>query len=398
MGPIVGPANRRVRPRGHGAAESRTSRTPGAPRSTGNEGSREAARVDGANPSDPGIGLLARAAVGREPREILLVACGDVPGIGPAATRLVLDVRELSMPGARPLELRTGGPTGFRTALVWPRAHLGKDFTHACLSIGALSCAPHGTLLCAVRKAKGADSIAAFIELLCGNVSVVARDRGYRLLRAEVGAGLSRDVADLAITTRHELGDPVLGDLVLSAVPGVFSRRSLDDGTRALIEHAAATVDRPPARVLDLGAGVGPLACWAARRWTSAHVLAVEPNLLAADCCEHNVRGAALDDRVTVVRAAGLPADDSSSAPGATAARAFAGAVDLALVNPPTHAAPEILARVVSDALAWLAPGGRAMFVVSRASALVAPLRRLGATVSEHHAGAYTVVVASRPC
>jgi 16S rRNA G1207 methylase RsmC len=384
MRPIVGPANRR----------------PGA--RAGEKPSREGSLVDGGNPFDPGVGLLARAVAGIPAREIVLVACGDVPGIGPSATRLVLDVRELAEPGARPFAFGSDPADrleGFGHALVWPRAHLGKDFTFACLARGALALRPGGALWCSVRKAKGADSIAAFLERLVGKgqVTVHARDRGYRLLRAPLGDQIGSDVvAREALAVRYELRDPILGDLELSAVPGVFSRRALDDGTRALIEHAARSVDVAPRRVLDLGAGVGPLACWAARTWQEAQVLAVEPNLLAAECCEANARRAGLGDRVTVVRSAGLPALEPAL--DRQALHRFRGAVDLALVNPPTHAAPDALALVVSDALAWLGPGGRAMFVVSRASALAAPLRRLGASVAQHDAAGYTVVVASRPC
>lgn len=396
MSPIVGPAKRRARPGGHAGSEAR------------HEEASPAARVDGANPSDPGVGLLARAVAGAPPREVLLVACGDIPGIGPAATRLVLDVRELEQPGARPMSLHPHAiPGGFAHALVWPRAHLGKDFTFACLAAGALACKPGGTLWCSVRKAKGADSIAALLERLTGDVTVHARDRGYRLLRAPIGPALATEEAEAALAVRYQFGDPCLGDVQLQAVPGVFSRRGLDDGTRALIEHAAAAVRTAPSRVLDLGAGVGPLTCWAARRWPSAHVLAVEPNLLAADCCEANAQAAGVANRVTVMRSAGLPMIKmlNKRADGPHL-RNLAGAIDLALVNPPTHAAPEALERIVADALAWLAPHGQAMFVVRRASILAAPLRRLGgkapaspgAAVSEHAASGYTVVVAGRPC
>lgn len=352
--------------------------------------SRSTPLVEGLNPHDPGVRLLADAVAGERSREILLVACGEIPDVGPRATRLVLDVRELEEPGAMPLELTPAGPTGFAHAIVWPRAHLGKDFTFACLGRGALGLREGGVLWCAVRKAKGADSVSDFMASLLGDVTVHARSRGYRLLRSVRAATFDPAPAIAALGVTYTIGDPALSGLRLHAVPGVFSRRQLDAGTRCLIDHAAAHVDEAPRRVLDLGAGVGPLALWAARRWPHARVLAVEANLLAAACCERNAREGGLADRVLVARSAGLPPPQGDAA-------GFQGAVDLALVNPPTHADPEGLASFVADALAWLGPRGCALFVVSRASALAEPLRRLGAATQAYDVPGYTVV-AARPC
>src|SRR5690606_14894981 len=134
-------------------------------------------------------GLLAQAVAGVPSREILLVCCGDVPGVGPQACRLVLDLREhegaatrtvplQADPNADPnAELDAGGLASFEHALVWPRAHLGKDFSAWCLARGALALRPGGTLWCAVRKAKGAQSLADELRALMGEVDVVARDR-----------------------------------------------------------------------------------------------------------------------------------------------------------------------------------------------------------------------------
>jgi 16S rRNA G1207 methylase RsmC len=389
MGAATGPPLRPPPPVGSGGLRWARCRPPS--REIAPLSSRSTAFVDGLNPTDPGVRMLADAVAGAPSREILLVACGDIPGVGAPATRLVLDVRELDQPGATPLRLAPAGPSGFAHAIVWPRAHLGKDFTFACLARGALGLRESGTLWCAVRKAKGADSVADFMAALLGDVQVHARARGYRLLRARRAAAFDPAPALAALDVAYTITDPVLEDLRLHAVPGVFSRRHLDEGTRCLIEHAAASGGEPPQRVLDLGAGVGPLALWAARRWPHARVLAVEANLLAAACCERNAQGNGLADRVCVERSAGLP-------PAKGSAASFAGATDLALVNPPTHADPEALARFVADALSWLQPRGRAMFVVSRASALVEPLRRLGASAQAHDYPHYTVVMAARAC
>src|SRR5690606_7605508 len=122
-----------------------------------------------------------------------------------------------------------GGPLdhlpAFETAIVWPRAHLGKDFTRACLARGAASLAPGGVLFCAVRKQKGAEGVADFMAALLGDVRVVKRDRGYRLLQAVRTDAVDTALMTEALSCRYTIVDPRLGSLRLSAMPGVFSRR-----------------------------------------------------------------------------------------------------------------------------------------------------------------------------
>src|SRR5689334_19250118 len=50
--------------------------------------------LEGLNPDDPGVRLLAEVARTIEPDALLLAHCGDLPGLRRGATRLILDVRE----------------------------------------------------------------------------------------------------------------------------------------------------------------------------------------------------------------------------------------------------------------------------------------------------------------
>lgn len=350
------------------------------------------ARVDGLNPEDPGIGLLARAVAGQSSREILLVCCGDVPGVGEEARRLVLDLREHQDAHTRTLppdaDLTAEGP--FEHALVWPRPHLGKDFSAWCLARGALALRPGGTLWCAARKAKGAESLADELGALMGEVDVVARDRGYRLLRARRTDSFDRARARALLDVEYAIEDPILVGLSLRSGPGVFSRRELDAGTRRLIEHAAARADAPRA-VIDLGCGAGPLSLWAAVRWPAARVLAVDSNLRAVELARGNATRHGLHERVQVLASDGLPTGEVAERLG------IRGAVDLALVNPPTHAEPEVLGRLAEDLRRWLAPGGVAMLVVSRPGRMTEQLRGTGAEVSPFEHPGYFVLEARWP-
>lgn len=337
----------------------------------GSRHGRAGARIDGLNPDDPGLVCLARAIAGRASRELLLVCCGDVPGVGREATRLVLDVREHEGSVARTLGIddEAGGlAEGFGDALVWPRPHLGKDFSVWCLARGALALRPGGTLWCAARKTKGAESLMDELGAMMGEVEVVTRERGYRLVRARRGAAFDAARARGHVATRYSIEDPALPGLSLVSAPGVFSRRELDGGTRQLLAHAAGRAGAS-ARVLDLGCGVGPLALWAAVRWPQARVVAVDSNLRAVALARENAARHGLAERVCVLASDGLA--------GATGLGPFA----LALVNPPTHAEPETLLRLCEDLRGAMAPDGVAMLVVSRAGRMTEQLVRTGGRV-----------------
>jgi len=347
---------------------------------------------------DPGVRLLAAAVRNIDPRELLLVHSGPLPGLRPGATRLILDVRERSsdatcVPATR-FGARMDVPAAlaeprFAAAVVWPRAHLGKDFSEACLALGALALRPGGRLYCAVRKNKGGPSLARVMTALCGDVEVLERDLGYFLYMSEKPARFDVDAARAYLAVEYEIADPLLGPAPLLAVPGVFCRKHLDDGTRALLlelERQDVLGDRWPKQVLDLGAGVGPLGLWAARRWPDARVLAVESNLLAVELIAENAARLGCAARFSVLASDGLPGTGPQR-----------GQLDLALVNPPTHAEPEAFARLIEPLRTWLRPGAPAWFVVNRTAMLGQVLTRSGAEISTHDVPGFVVVRASWP-
>lgn len=340
--------------------------------------------------ADPGVGLLAAAVRSIPPHELILVHSGPLPGLRPGATRLVLDVRESPPAGTPadtvnvPASLDWRPEPRFAAAAVWPRAHLGKDFSEACLALGALALRPGGRLLCAVRKNKGGPSLARAMEEICGDVSVQARDSGYFLYVSERTGRFDASAAAARLDIRYEIADPLLGATPLLAAPGVFCRKHLDDGTRALLDHLVASrvlADSPPRRVVDLGAGIGPLALWAAQRWPDARVLAVDSNLLAVSLIAANAARLGVADRVEALASDGLPAPR--------------GLVDLALVNPPTHAEADAFNDLVSPLRTWLRPGAPAWFVVNRAGRLTQVLAAAGAQISAHEVPGFSLVRAS---
>jgi 16S rRNA G1207 methylase RsmC len=347
--------------------------------------------MEGLSADDPGIRMLA-AHHDAPAIETLLVCCGDVPGVGDAATRVCIDVREAE--AARhdcvfersPLSPDPLGQRRYERALAWPRPHLGKDFTHLTFARAGLHLRVGGRLRVASRTKKGAKSLAKDAERLFGNVRVIDRGGGWRLFESVRTEAFDHELANAWVGARYEIVDPRLGPDPLTSAPGVFSRRGLDRGTAVLIEAAPHLLPAAgePARILDLGAGIGPLTLWCARRWTSSQIVSVEPNTVAASLLGHNVERAGAADRVEIQRASDLPA----------AGHPLHGTVDLVISNPPTHASKPAVARMLAPLSGLLSERGRALFVVSRPQSWVATLEGLGAECAVAEVDAYSVVLA----
>lgn len=278
---------------------------------------------------------------------------------------------------------------GFGHAIVWPRSHLGKDFTTWCLATGALALQEGGTLWCAVRKAKGAHSLTDEIGQMMGEVDVVGRNKGYRLLRARRGSRFDQVRARAHVDTHYVIEDEALLGVSLRSAPGVFSRKELDAGTRILIEHADRLTWAPRV-VVDLGCGVGPLSLWAAQRWPHGRVLGVDSNLRAVALAQSNVQRHGLGERATMVVGDGMPPRSNPEIAH------LAGNVELALVNPPTHADPQTLGRLIRELREWMAPTERSvvLLVVSRAGKMVELLSRAGAEIQTYVHPHYTILQA----
>jgi 16S rRNA G1207 methylase RsmC len=345
--------------------------------------------VDGLSPTDPGVRLLARAIADVPGRRRWLLFCGPGGLAAPGARRTVLDVRErpvagevLELPATDAAPTASGGPEDVDTAVHWPRAHLGLDFARQALARAAVGLPPGGTLWLAARRDKGAQRLEDHVRQLFGDAQRVAHDSGYRLVRARRGDTIDVELARGDLERRWEFTDPDLPGLTLRGRPGVFSRRGLDDATRALLAFLRDTAIDDPARrdpecVVDLGAGLGPLAIMAARRWPAARVVGIESNLCAVRSLEENVAGAGCNVEVRA-------ADVSAGLPD------LASRAQLVLTNPPTHAAPDELRAFLAAGRELLVSGGRLLAVVMRRGVLpvIAPL---GAW-REHAVGAFTVL------
>ena len=128
---------------------------------------------------------------------------------------------------------------------------------------------------------------------------------------------------------------------------GMFSPQHVDPGSRQLIE---AMEIEPGERVLDVGAGYGPVGLVAARLTGELGLVTmVEINQRAADCIAENAQRNDVSNVRVVVSDLFDPAE--------------VGQQDVVVTNPPTHAGKQMVLELLRRAAASLRVGGR-MYLV----------------------------------
>ncbi len=170
-----------------------------------------------------------------------------------------------------------------------------------------------------------------------------------RLILSSVDPDLRPGPSPFPSTYRLDSGE----ELVEHA--NVFSRGSLDIGTRVLLEHL------PPAasgdRVVDLGCGNGLLGLMVATRSEPGSVVFVDESYQAVDSARRNAAVWAVDARTEFVVARDLSHLES-------------GSVDLVVNNPPFHTHQSrgdgTAVAMFADAHRVLRPGGRLVVVGNR--------------------------------
>ena len=133
--------------------------------------------------------------------------------------------------------------------------------------------------------------------------------------------------------------------------PGVFSHRSLDAGSRALLNTMQV---EPGFQVLDLGCGSGVVGLAAAFRAPAVEVVAVDSHARAVQCTQ---RGAELNGLTSVATL--LNADGDSGRPGR---------FDLVVGNPPYFSDFRIAEIFLQAALKALKPRGTVLMVTKNST------------------------------
>lgn len=203
---------------------------------------------------------------------------------------------------------------------------------------------PGGAAFIVMHKDQGAKRYEKLAAALFGELSVITKEGGWRLVRARKTRQVRERVEPLAFHA---------ADLTLSAEPGVFAAGKLDPGTARLL-GALELASFAGQRLLDLGCGYGLIALKASL--AGAEVTALDDDFLAVRSAHQNARRYGADVRV-------LHSDVDSE----LQAERF----DAVLMNPPFHVGKQVVMDVprafVAAAFGRLEPGGTLVMVANRA-------------------------------
>ncbi|MCM2680556.1 methyltransferase [Echinimonas agarilytica] len=240
---------------------------------------------------------------------------------------------------------------------------------------------PEGTPVLIASRLK--DLPAKAVKLLkdaFGNVVPELARRKSRIMHAQV----SGDIQPRPEPTRWDL--PAF-ELTLENQANVFSRKSLDIGTRFLLQHLPKTYK--PKKVIDLGCGNGILALAMARRYPDNKYVLVDESHMAIESARQNQQSnlPELSDKFTFLCQHGLVGFWSESA-------------DLVLCNPPFHQQ-----QAVTDEIAWqmfnqaknaLRTGGKLRVVANRHLGYHVKMKRIFGDVEILASNSKFVILESR--
>lgn len=123
--------------------------------------------------------------------------------------------------------------------------------------------------------------------------------------------------------------------LVLASRHGLFSARSLDEGTALLLRELEALP--PRSRVLDLGCGYGAIGLTLAARWPASQVDLVDTDVRAIDASSENIERNRLNNANVTL------SDGIRQLPGAHAT------YDLVVSNLPAQAGNDAIDQLLLD-------------------------------------------------
>lgn len=190
-----------------------------------------------------------------------------------------------------------------------------------------------------------------------------------------------KELAHEDLAVRFTLGGTAYS---LRSDRGVFSKDSLDDGSRLLLETIlqADLGDR----LLDVGCGIGPIGLILAKADPRRHVDLSDVNLRALACAKANAISLGVAAQVEII-----PSDVYTS---------ISHLYDTIVSNPPIRAGKKVTYRIYDEAPLHLVNGGKLIIVIRRqqgADSVYAHLSSLFNKVEilDRHKG-YVVIAATK--
>ncbi len=133
---------------------------------------------------------------------------------------------------------------------------------------------------------------------------------------------------------------------------GVFSKHTIDYGSRVLIDTVLAQPTLMAGDVLDVGCGYGPIGLALAAALPERHVTMSDVNKRAMGLAERNAVTNNLSDRVTIVASAAYDAIDAQ--------------YSVIVTNPPVRAGKSVVTAIVGGAFDHLVDGGEVFVVLQK--------------------------------
>ncbi|USS90096.1 class I SAM-dependent methyltransferase [Fructilactobacillus carniphilus] len=146
---------------------------------------------------------------------------------------------------------------------------------------------------------------------------------------------------------------------------GVFSKRTVDYGSRVLIENVNLT-DLPAGPILDLGCGYGPIGLFLAKEYPDRQFELVDVNQRALALAERNAAVNGISN-VTVA---------TSDVYAGVGEQQFAAVV----TNPPVRAGKDVVDAMITGAATHLRPNGRLLVVLQKKQGAPSAKRLMQAT------------------
>lgn len=250
------------------------------------------------------------------------------------------------------------------TVVINPNPHGGRELTISMIENSLKILKEDGRLYFTARRDFGAKWYQKFFKSLFSDVEVLDIKGGYRTIRCQ-----GKKVGQISVFSRRIF----LEDLSFKTLPGVFSRKKIDAGTKILIENIFPKKDSV---IIDFGSGYGAIGIYFSKKVEKCYL--IENNLISAKCCKYNASVNGTDNCETIF-------DDNVP-------KYLYGKADYFLSNPPTHFGGSVADFILKQAFLSLKKGGRAAFVVHRTAGYAQRMKSIFKNVHAEEKGFYSII------
>ncbi len=246
---------------------------------------------------------------------------------------------------ALPSQLEGILQTQFSSVCAVLPAHRGNEAVSELLEVAHRLTAQNGLFFIAGDKDRGFERYFKWAKQHFGEGEILERHKGLRVavLRQVRAVALQPAPLEFGSYTLEGLGE--FPPLEIATLPGVFSARGVDLASKLLLETLNGkshqkSLEWSGKKVLDIGAGSGVLAVWAAQR--GAKITALEEDLAGVLCIQNTLERNNLVGNV-------LHSDVGSAL---LESEHFPEQFDVILSNPPFHVGESLILEVAAEFIA----------------------------------------------